>query len=360
MPATKVKPWAIETEDRRLDFRRSVTGALTTVSLQTMARGTLGAAAAGGDAATRRRVRHGQERLRGAGRREKKLITDAISGMVGAWTRIRSILTRSPSRNFIEGTSGRFVGVGIEITQEDGLVKVVSPIEGSPLPGRPEDQRPDHRGSTTPRQGPVAQRGGQAHAGEPNTKVTLDHLPQGREPHLPGDDHARGDPHPVGARQGGRTRLCLLDPEPVPGAHRRGFRAQARGGLQAGAQPWRGLVLDLRNDPGGLLDAAVAVSAVSARDAVGGLDQRPVGRQQVRLQGPRPATSAPRQLDPLKRLPAALQERFRWWCWSTKARPRPARSWPARCRTTAGHHHGQPDLRQGLIQTVRRSARTPA
>ena len=35
-------------------------------------------------------------------------------------------------KEFREGTTGRFVGVGIEITQEDGLVKVVSPIEGSP------------------------------------------------------------------------------------------------------------------------------------------------------------------------------------------------------------------------------------
>jgi hypothetical protein len=35
-------------------------------------------------------------------------------------------------KEFREGTSGRFVGVGIEINMEDGLVKVVSPIEGSP------------------------------------------------------------------------------------------------------------------------------------------------------------------------------------------------------------------------------------
>lgn len=35
-------------------------------------------------------------------------------------------------KEFNEGTSGKFVGVGIEISQEDGLVKVVSPIEGSP------------------------------------------------------------------------------------------------------------------------------------------------------------------------------------------------------------------------------------
>mgnify|MGYP003347572877 CR=1 FL=1 len=35
-------------------------------------------------------------------------------------------------KEFREGTSGKFVGVGIEIGMEDGLVKIVSPIEGSP------------------------------------------------------------------------------------------------------------------------------------------------------------------------------------------------------------------------------------
>jgi C-terminal processing protease CtpA/Prc len=49
-----------------------------------------------------------------------------------AWIRIPSISTKSRFKEFREGTSGRFVGVGIEITQEDGLIKVVSPIEGSP------------------------------------------------------------------------------------------------------------------------------------------------------------------------------------------------------------------------------------
>ena len=49
-----------------------------------------------------------------------------------AWTRIRSYFDKKSFKEFREGTSGRFVGVGIEISQEDGLVKVVSPIEGSP------------------------------------------------------------------------------------------------------------------------------------------------------------------------------------------------------------------------------------
>ncbi|NBU92941.1 MAG: PDZ domain-containing protein, partial [Flavobacteriia bacterium] len=63
---------------------------------------------------------------------EKKLITDAISGMVSSLDPHSQYFDKKSYKEFREGTTGRFVGVGIEITQEDGLVKVVSPIEGSP------------------------------------------------------------------------------------------------------------------------------------------------------------------------------------------------------------------------------------
>ena len=63
---------------------------------------------------------------------EKKLITDAISGMVAGLDPHSQYFDKKTFKEFREGTTGRFVGVGIEIGMEDGLVKVVSPIEGSP------------------------------------------------------------------------------------------------------------------------------------------------------------------------------------------------------------------------------------
>ena len=63
---------------------------------------------------------------------EKKLITEAISGMVASLDPHSQYFDKKSYKEFSEGTSGKFVGVGIEISQEDGLVKVVSPIEGSP------------------------------------------------------------------------------------------------------------------------------------------------------------------------------------------------------------------------------------
>jgi len=63
---------------------------------------------------------------------DRKLITNAISGMVAGLDPHSQYFDKKSFKEFREGTSGRFVGVGIEITQEDGLIKVVSPIEGSP------------------------------------------------------------------------------------------------------------------------------------------------------------------------------------------------------------------------------------
>ena len=65
---------------------------------------------------------------------EKKLISDAISGMVSSLDPHSQYFDKKSYKEFREGTTGKFVGVGIEISFEDGLVKVVSPIEGSPAP----------------------------------------------------------------------------------------------------------------------------------------------------------------------------------------------------------------------------------
>jgi len=63
---------------------------------------------------------------------EKKLISDAIGGMVSGLDPHSQYFDKKTFKEFREGTTGKFVGVGIEIGMEDGLVKVVSPIEGSP------------------------------------------------------------------------------------------------------------------------------------------------------------------------------------------------------------------------------------
>ena len=63
---------------------------------------------------------------------EKKLIRDAIGGMVSGLDPHSAYFEGQAFKEFREGISGKFTGVGIQIEMDDGLVKVVSPIEGSP------------------------------------------------------------------------------------------------------------------------------------------------------------------------------------------------------------------------------------
>ena len=104
----------------------------------------------------------------------KKLIENAINGMVNNLDPHSEYLDKKNFKDFKESTSGKFVGVGIEIAAEDGLVKVVSPIEGSPAA-----RAGIHAGDLITRIDNTAVKGlslGEAvklMRGKPGTKVTL-------------------------------------------------------------------------------------------------------------------------------------------------------------------------------------------
>ena len=313
----------------------ALAGALTTVSLQTVARGSLAPLP----------LEELQQLAAVFGMvksdyvepvDEKKLITDAISGMVASLDPHSQYFDKKSFKEFREGTSGRFVGVGIEISQEDGLVKVVSPIEGSPAfrAGlKPNDLIT--KIDDTVVKGLTLNEAVKRMRGEPNTKVHADHLPQGREPHLPRDHHARGNPHAVGARQGDRAGLRLDSPVPVPGTHGRRLRQEGRGALQGRPQP-QGPGAGPAQRPGrparcGRRD----FRRLPARERHRGFHQRPARGKQVRLQGLAGVLPAPRRCRPAAPPAGRAQDRCRWSCWSTKARLRPAKSSPARCRTTS-------------------------
>jgi carboxyl-terminal processing protease len=64
---------------------------------------------------------------------ERKLLTQAMSGMVASLDPHSAYLDRKAYRELREGTEGRFVGLGIEIgPSEDGTINIVAPIEDSP------------------------------------------------------------------------------------------------------------------------------------------------------------------------------------------------------------------------------------
>src|SRR4051794_2474465 len=105
---------------------------------------------------------------------DKKLLTEAISGMVASLDPHSAYLDKKAFKELREGTQGRFVGLGIEVGMEDGYVKVISPIEDSPahkagLKAGDLITRLD----STPVKGMTLDEAVKRMRGEPNTKITL-------------------------------------------------------------------------------------------------------------------------------------------------------------------------------------------
>jgi carboxyl-terminal processing protease len=63
---------------------------------------------------------------------DRKLIENAIRGMLEGLDPHSAYLDKESYKDLQEGTSGEFGGLGIEVGMEDGFVKVISPIDGTP------------------------------------------------------------------------------------------------------------------------------------------------------------------------------------------------------------------------------------
>ena len=63
---------------------------------------------------------------------DKKLITDAISGMLSGLDPHSAYLDKTAFADLREGTSGEYGGLGIEVGIEDGFIKVIAPIDDTP------------------------------------------------------------------------------------------------------------------------------------------------------------------------------------------------------------------------------------
>jgi carboxyl-terminal processing protease len=239
---------------------------------------------------------------------EKKLISDAISGMVSGLDPHSQYLDQKTFREFRENTGGRFVGIGIEMTMEDGLVKVVSPIEGSPA-FRAGLKTGDliTRIDDTPVKGLTVDQAVKRMRGEPATKVQLQVFRKDENRSFPVSivrEEIRMQS--VRARMAepgyGWIRISQFQDRTVDDFVRKVEE------LYKQDPKLKGLVLDLRNDPGGLLDASIAVSAAFLPESVVVVStngQMPESRMSFRAA---PADYVRRGgADPLKRLPAALK-----------------------------------------------------
>ena len=238
---------------------------------------------------------------------EKKLINDAISGMVSGLDPHSQFFDKKSFKEFREGTTGRFVGVGIEIGMEDGLVKIVSPIEGSPAfrAGLKSGDLISKIDDTFVK-GLNLDQAVKKMRGEPNTKVALMIFRKSENRSFPitiTREEIKVQSVRAKMIEPGYAwiRVSQFQDQTVEDfAHKLEDLYKQDPNL-------KGLVLDLRNDPGGLLEGAVAVSsAFLPRDAevVSTNGQIAESKQSFKAN---PEFYSRSGSDPLRRLPAALK-----------------------------------------------------
>ena len=239
---------------------------------------------------------------------EKKLITDAIGGMVAGLDPHSQYFDKKTFKEFREGTTGRFVGVGIEIGMEDGLVKVVSPIEGSPAfrAGLKSGDLITKIDDTLVK-GLTMDQAVKRMRGEPSTKVTLTIFRK---------SESRSFPVTVTREEirAQSVRAKMVEPGyawlRVSQFQDRTVEDFARKleELYKEDPKIKGIVLDLRNDPGGLLEASVAISAAFLPiDAVVVSTNGQIAESKSTFKAAPEYYLRRGGSDPLKRLPEALK-----------------------------------------------------
>jgi carboxyl-terminal processing protease len=192
---------------------------------------------------------------------DKKLLTEAISGMVASLDPHSAYLDKKAFKELREGTQGKFVGLGIEVGMEDGYVKVISPIEDSPafkagLKAGDLITRLD----TTPVKGMTLDEAVKRMRGEPNTKITLTIARKDEDKPIivtitRQEIRVQSVKSKVIEPGYAWVRVAQFQEPTVDDL------VKKISGIYAQEPNLKGLVLDLRNDPGGVLPGAIGVSA---------------------------------------------------------------------------------------------------
>jgi carboxyl-terminal processing protease len=189
------------------------------------------------------------------------LIESAIDGMLTSLDPHSSYLSAKDFKDMQVQTSGKFGGLGIEVTMEEGVIKVVSPIDDTPaaragiLAG---DMIIALDGETV--QGLNLTQAVDRMRGNINTPITLSIKRDGVE--KPFDVRLVRDVitiHSVRSRiEGdiGYIRITTFNEQTFDGLNEAIDKVEK----EVGAGKVKGYVVDLRNNPGGLLDQAIAVS----------------------------------------------------------------------------------------------------
>lgn len=192
---------------------------------------------------------------------DKKLINEAINGMLTGLDPHSSFLDVEGFKDLQAGTQGEFGGLGIEVGMEDGLVKVISPIEDSPafkagIKSGDLIMQLDEKLV----KGMSLNDAVKVMRGKPNTPIKLTVLRKGESKPL----------YITLTRAIIKTQSVKfkLSEQDYPYLRITQFQEHTGEDLAKALKtlreqnkgPFKGLVLDLRNNPGGLLNAAVGVS----------------------------------------------------------------------------------------------------
>ncbi len=239
---------------------------------------------------------------------EKKLISDAITGMVAGLDPHSQYFDKKGYKEFQESMAGKFVGVGIEINMdEDGLVKVISPIEGTPAfrAGlKPNDLIT--RVDDTPVKGMTMEQAVKKMRGEPNSQVALTVFRK---------DENRSFTVVVKREEILVQSIKARDIDGYAWVHVNQFQERTVQDFAAKVEDLykadpkiKGFVLDLRNDPGGELEGAIGIaSAFLPAESIVVKTNGQISESKQTFKATPEDYMRRGGNDPLKRLPAALK-----------------------------------------------------
>jgi len=193
---------------------------------------------------------------------DKKLITEAINGMLVGLDPHSAYLDKDDYRELQIGTQGEFGGLGIQVTMEDGLVKVISPIEDTPA-FRAGVKTGDLiiKLDDTAVKGMTLSEAIKLMRGKPKTSITITIIREGEAEPLTFTlvrDIIKIQSVKSKLIEPGYAYIRVTQFQENTG---RNLAQAIKNLFQENSTAMQGLVLDLRNDPGGLLNGAVAVSA---------------------------------------------------------------------------------------------------
>jgi len=194
---------------------------------------------------------------------DQKLIETAINGMLAGLDPHSSYMDPKSFRDMQVQTRGEFGGLGIEVTMEDGLIKVVAPIDETPAAKAgimANDIITQLDGEQV--QGLTLNQAVEKMRGPVNTKIKLTIMRKGQDKPLEVSltrevIRVRSVRSQVEGDDVGYIRMTQFTEQTTDGLK----KAFADITAKVSNDKLKGYILDLRNNPGGLLDQAISVSS---------------------------------------------------------------------------------------------------